>query len=92
MTYQDNLGTIRWTSEVLGLRNVKHIGIRYLFVKEIVEHGDIQVLFTPSEENKADRFTKTLVGTSFTNHLDSMQVTATSSRGGVSEQKVEGTY
>lgn len=83
--YQDNLGTIRWTSEVQGLRNVKHVGIRYSFVKEIVENQEIQVLYTPSEENKADSFTKSLVGASFDAHRDNLQVMSTSSRGGVLE-------
>ena len=30
---QDNLGAIAWTKEVQGLRNVKHMGIKYHYVR-----------------------------------------------------------
>lgn len=83
--YQDNLGTIRWTDEVQGLRKVKHVGIRYHSVKETVEHQSVQVLYTPSQENKADSLTKALVGSSFEKHCQLLHVAPASSRGGVSK-------
>lgn len=33
VVYQDNLGTINWTEEVQGLRKVKHVGLKYHYVK-----------------------------------------------------------
>ena len=73
--YQDNLGSIAWTKEVQGLRNVKHVGIRYHFVKEHIEKKDVQVSYTPSATNKADSFTKALVGTTFAQHRQVLQIT-----------------
>ena len=82
---QDNLGAISWTSQVQILRNVKHVGIRYAFVNESIENGNIQVLYTPSEENLADSITKTLVGASFAKHRETFHVIPALSRGGVLE-------
>ena len=63
--YQDNLGTISWTTEVQGLRKVKHIGIRYHYVRDAVDAKTICVEYTPSTENKADGLTKVLVTSAF---------------------------
>lgn len=59
LVLQDNLGTISWTERVQGLRNVKHVGLKYQIVKEAVEKKPNQVLYTPSERNIVDSLTKT---------------------------------
>ena len=66
--YQDNLGTISWTEEVQGLRNVKHVGIKYHYVREMVVNKAVEVIYTPSEKNCSDSFTKVLIGTTFQIH------------------------
>ena len=38
----------------------KHIDIRFHFIRECVENGEISVKFVPSEEQKADILTKPL--------------------------------
>ena len=60
--FQDNLGAIAWTDEVQGLRRVKHVGIRYHFVRGSVERREVEIVYTPSAENKADSLTKVLAG------------------------------
>lgn len=65
---QDNLGTISWTEEVQGLRNVKHMGIKYHYVRELVSKKRIIVNYTPSKDNRADSLTKVLIGDSFLVH------------------------
>lgn len=57
---QDNLGTITWTQDVQGLRRVKHVGLRYHFVREMVDNMAIKVVYVPSDKNKADSLTKVL--------------------------------
>ena len=66
--YQDNLGTISWTEEVQGLRNVNHIGIKYYYVREMVVNKAVTVIYTPSADNRADALTKVLSGQSFQVH------------------------
>lgn len=58
--YQDNLGCIKWTSDVQGLRNVTHVALSYHYIGNIVEPREIKVVYTPSAENKADSLTKIL--------------------------------
>jgi len=82
---QDNLGAISWTQEVQGLRKVKHVGIRYNYVKEAVQTMQVEVKHIPSSENRADSLTKALVGSSFVQHREYLNVVQDPSRGGVLE-------
>lgn len=41
---QDNLGAISWTNTVQGLRRVKHVALRYHYVRSIVEEKIVRVL------------------------------------------------
>lgn len=66
--FQDNLGFILWTEEVQGLRKVKHVDIRYHYVRTEVENKIIAVEYTSSTSNRADSLTKALVGTTFNQH------------------------
>ena len=80
---QDKLGAIKWTKEVQGLRNVKHVRIRYHFVKEAVQRKDVEVVYTPSVENKADPLTKVLGGSLFDTHRKEQNVMSSSEGGRV---------
>lgn len=42
--FQDNLGTISWTEDVQGLRKVKHVGIKYHYVRYHVWNEAFSVL------------------------------------------------
>lgn len=56
-----------------GLRNVKHVGIKYHYVREAVQSGEVKVKYTPSNENRADGLTKALVGDTFCGHRDGLE-------------------
>ena len=58
--WQDNLGSISWTGKGQGLRKVKHIGIKYHYVRSMVDDGKVQVLYVSSVQNWADSLTKVL--------------------------------
>lgn len=73
---QDNLGTISWTEEMQGLRKVKHIGVKYHYVRDTVDSETVQVSHTPSSENRADSLTKVLVGEDYKKHRVWLGVTA----------------
>ena len=84
-TFQDNLGAIAWTQEVQGLRKVKHVRLRYHFVKEAVSRRDVEVLYTPSLDNKADTFTKATGGSLFNAQRIALKVLQLSYKGGMSK-------
>lgn len=72
--YQDNLGAISWTEHVQGLMKVKHVGIKYHYVREAVVRKDVEVAYAPSSVNRADSLTKGLVGETFENHRQWLSV------------------
>lgn len=72
--YEDNLGTIAWTKNVQGLRNVKHVGLKYHYVLESVVGQKVEVVYTPSIENRADGLTKALIGEPFSTSCDRLGV------------------
>lgn len=67
MIHQDNVGSISWTEAVEGPRRVKHVGIKYFFVRESGRDLSVAVGYKPSSEILADLFTKALVGQAFEN-------------------------
>ena len=44
----------------------KHINVRFHFVRETLDEGDIQLLKIHTEENPADMLTKVVLGVKFT--------------------------
>jgi hypothetical protein len=65
--YQDNQSAMKL--ETNGRKSCgqksRHIDIRYFFVKDRVDSGDIKVVYCPTEEMLADFFTKPLQGNLF---------------------------
>lgn len=68
--FQDNIETIAWTDTVHGLRRVKHVGVKYHYVRSKVDDRTVKVLYKPSEENKADTLTTVLGPQSFMTQRD----------------------
>jgi len=50
----------------------KHIDLRYHFIKDHIQDGNIEVHFVPTESQLADIFTKALNETSFLRILDGL--------------------
>ena len=57
--YQDNI------SAMLLENNVKHINVRYYFIKDWVETRDVVIEHCPIDEKLGDHFTKPLQGALF---------------------------
>ena len=79
VVYQDNLETISWTEGVQGLRKVKHVGIKYHYVRSKVYNATVKVLYKTSEDNKADSLTKILGEQMFETHRDKLGIISQSS-------------
>ena len=67
--YQDNQSAIRMEKNGRNscTGNSRHIDIRFFFVKDQVNSGDIKVEYCPTNKMLADFFTKPLQGTEFKN-------------------------
>ena len=60
--FEDNQGTIAVACQDPGTvsSKTKHIAVRYFFIREHVECGDVEVIYCCTEEMIADIFTKPL--------------------------------
>jgi hypothetical protein len=75
----DNQGSIFIGSNPVQERRTKHINIRYHYIRECIENGDISVVFIEGKENPADMYTKNLGTTLFLKFRDSLGLTFKSS-------------
>ena len=63
----DNDSTIALSKDPLLHARVKHVDIKYHFLCERVQSGEVSLLRVPSKENMADIFTKALPTPAFLN-------------------------
>jgi hypothetical protein len=64
--YQDNMSTIALASKGRSTSSrTRHIGIRYFFVHDKVELGEVEIEYLPTEQMRADIMTKPLQGDLF---------------------------
>ena len=70
----DNSSTISVTKDPVLHGRTKHIRIRYHFLRELVNDGDVQVKYCKSEDQMADIFTKPLSRQVFEKHVESLGV------------------
>ena len=64
--YCDNQSAIAMTGNPVQHSLTKHISIRYHFIREHVQAGDIEMHFVPTDQQLADIFTKPLPEAVFT--------------------------
>ena len=62
----DNQGSIFMASNPVQERRIKHINIRFHYVREVVQQQKVELFFINGSDNPADMFTKNLGCTKFT--------------------------
>ena len=68
----DNQGSIFMASNPVQERRIKHIDIRYHYIREVVQQRKVELFFINGSENPADMFTKNLGRTKFTQFRDAL--------------------
>jgi len=68
----DNVGAIFMAENVSTSSRTKHVDVRYHFVREFIEDGFIKIVFVRTADNKADIFTKNVVGDLYDKHTNDM--------------------
>jgi hypothetical protein len=58
--FQDNQGCIALSNNPIYHKRTKHIDVRYHYIRERVESGDVALVHVPSERQLADLMTKPL--------------------------------
>ena len=63
--FGDNNGALTLVGDASFHARVKHIDVRYHYVQDCVDRGEISVSYVPSSDNIADGFTKALDTSTF---------------------------
>lgn len=63
MLFVDNQGAIKLAKNPVYHQRSKHIDIRYHFIRNEVMSKNVDLVYVPSSENKADMFTKPVTKT-----------------------------
>ena len=71
VVHVDNVGAIFMAENVSTSGRTKHVDIRYHYVREFIEDGFIRIVFVRTKFNKADMFTKNVVGEIYDAHSKS---------------------
>ena len=71
----DNQGFIFIASNPVQEKRTKHIDIRYHFIKDVVERGEISLFFVQTDQNPADMLTKNLARDKFLKCRDALGIT-----------------
>lgn len=58
--FEDNQSTMRVAKTPENKRRLKHVDVKYHFIKEKISNGTIDIVYIPSDEQIADMFTKPL--------------------------------
>ena len=70
--YCDSQSAISISHNLIQHSMMKHIDIRYHFIKDHVLNGNIELIFVPYDDEIADVFTKALDETKFIGFLNKM--------------------
>ena len=68
----DNVGAMFLAENATTSQRTRHIDIRYKWVNEFVENGDVKIVFVKTAENDSDIFTKNVSGELNDRHVNQM--------------------
>jgi hypothetical protein len=74
----DNQGAIFMGSNPVQERRIKHIDVRYHFIRQALNKGEVELFFVDGAENPADMLTKNLGHVKFLKFRDQLGLDFTS--------------
>lgn len=72
--YCDNQRTLKLAKNPVFHVRMKHIEIHHHFIRELIQNGEIELVYRPTEEQIANIFTKPLARDKFQNFRDGIGV------------------
>lgn len=73
--YEDNQSVIRIAEEPREHKRMKHIDIKYCFIRDEIEKDVVKIIYKPTEEQTADIMTKGLGRILFLKHRNNLNLT-----------------
>jgi hypothetical protein len=74
LVYGDNQSTLALSKNGVKSERTKHVDVKYFFITETVESGQVKLQWVPTQQQQADMFTKALAAPVF-EHLRSQLMT-----------------
>ena len=71
---EDNIPCIKYADEPRSHQRMKHLDIKYMFIRELIKKGSLRLPFLPSVDQPADAFTKGLPKTQHLNLFKRLNV------------------
>ena len=68
--YTDNQNALFIADNLVFHEKSKHIAIRFHYIRDIIVHRDLDLIYIKTDDNKADGFTKGLSKVEFTKFLE----------------------
>ena len=72
---EDNQGAIKWANGDDRSGRLKHVDLKFLFIRERILADEIKLTYIKSQDNPADILTKPLTGSKFLDHRSALGVT-----------------
>ena len=72
--WSDSQSAIHLAKNQVHHARTKHIDVRYHFVRDVVEAGDVSLMKVHTNENVADMLTKVVTGSKFQHCLDLLNI------------------
>jgi hypothetical protein len=69
VVHEDNQGTIDLVHNQIHHNSIKHIDVRYHYIRETLRHDQVRVIKVPTGLNRADLFTKPVTAELFHRHV-----------------------
>lgn len=73
--FEDNQSTIRIVEDERDIGRLKHIDVKYRFVRDLIQRGQVEVQYVPSANQLADVMTKGLPAKTFLLHRTNLGMT-----------------
>lgn len=72
--FEDNTSCIRIAEEPREYKRMKHIDVKYMFIRDHVEKGEYKIMQVSTENQTADIMTKGLGKTLFVKHRNNLNL------------------
>ena len=70
----DNQGAIQLTKDPRNHKRTKHIDVRYHFIRDSQDQGDVKLEYIPTQDNPSDMLTKPLCSPSLNRCMKTLQL------------------
>ena len=82
LVYRDNTSSMKleMNGRASASKRTRHFNIKYFFITDLIERGEVEIKYCPTDDMLADYMTKPVVGTKFMDFRDMILNTTSASK------------